>query len=259
MLPFDRFISHSFAPSPPLALCSIVIVPFVRLNVFCSATVGFFLEQVALDRGDTIEMRVAARNDSGISILGMKCELIEEAEWTAKGKRSHSRTVLQSVDVPHFVLDTCLVETDLELYGKSQSLQSVSAAAQQQISRVLQAGGGCPLRVLAIPRNASYGFSGGNRHIRLGQLRTYVEVRLVTNKLSRWPWCRHSIAVVPAWHAFVGEGEAKYRETDEGVEDEMVTKIEEPIDMAVADRAAHTISAPFVEAGLRRDQSLSRQ
>lgn len=196
----------------------------------CSATIGFTLERTTLDRGEIVKMRVAARNDSKLPVRGMTCELIEEAEWTAKGKKSRSRKVLQSVSIPQYELDECLVNADLELYGRSRSPQRISTAAQQHISRVLQAGGGYLLRELTIPHDISYGLGGGSRRIKLGELKTYVEVRLVLNASPKPPQCRHEITVkrTPGVEA-AGENTM-------------------PVAMAVEDGSVHATTARFVQA-----------
>lgn len=246
-----QFLTEHGTPSAgsPIVLVSLVCQP---PYVQSSATLGVSLERVSLDRGDAIKMRVAARNDSRVSILGMRCELVEEAEWTVRGKRSYSRTVLQSVDVPRFELDACLIKADdLDSHGLSRSRKRVGKAAQQQISRVLQAGGGRPLQILTIPHEALHGLDDETPYIRLGELKTYVEVQLVMSTLRAWPSCRQRITVTPG-QLTSGEGAGNESADsehagNEGEDSEDAIKAEEPIAVAVAETSAYIVPAHLVE------------
>lgn len=200
---------------------------------------GFCLERTAFDRGETVEMLVAARNDSRVPITGMKCQLVEEAEWKAKTQVSRLVEVLRTMDMPRFVLDACLVKASLDLQGRPRTLQTVGEAAEQQLTAFLLEGGGCRLRV-TIPRDAAYCLTPGERHIKLGRLSTYVVVGLETNTLGGSPSCRHPITVVPGFTTAV----------------ECDMKTEEPVAVPIADRDPRTSSARFVNAVFVRVDSV---
>lgn len=154
------------------------------------------LSRTSVVLGGKLKLSIAARNDSPIPVEDMEIQVVQVAQWRARGLPARHERIVSTLTVRGRALESCFSSEELNLPGGRRALaHQVSEAAGEKILSILDAGQGAMFTTM-IPENVLESVEAESSRIKLGSVSTHVLVSLAMGAMSSSPGCRHPLRVV---------------------------------------------------------------
>lgn len=154
------------------------------------------LDRTSVIIGGKLKLSIAARNDSPVPVEDMKIQVVQVAQWRARGLLARHERIVSTLTVRGRALESCFASEELNLPGGRRApTHQMSKAAGDQILSILDAGQGTMLTTM-IPENVLESVEAESSRIKLGSVSTHVLVSLAMGAMSTSPGCRHPLRVV---------------------------------------------------------------
>ncbi|CAM9933451.1 unnamed protein product [Scytosiphon promiscuus] len=150
-------ILHGTTSSGARSAAPVLMGPETRTVRNCCAaagivTIGSRVDSLAVGKGETVGLNVAATNNSTSTVTAMHIKIQQLATWSARGYHDRKKRTLAAIVVGGPSLGALQLPVEAGT-ARGQGLASVAETARENLRRQLIAGGGTRYE-LSVPRNA---------------------------------------------------------------------------------------------------------